>query len=83
MGEQLDRTRVDASGSVRRTSPGAKFAAGIVAGMIGGILMIGFMMGYAHVMGAGMMTPLKALGAFESKPLSWDRMRSSPGRFFN
>ena len=64
MGEQPDRTRVEASGSVRRTSPGAKFAAGIVAGMIGGILMIGSMMGYAHFMGAGMMTPLKALGAF-------------------
>lgn len=64
MGEQLDRTRIEASGSVRRTSLGAKFAAGIVAGMIGGILMIGFLMGYAQVMGAGMMTPLKALGAF-------------------
>jgi len=32
--------------------------------MIGGILMIGFMMGYAHVMGAGLTAPLKALGAF-------------------
>jgi hypothetical protein len=64
MGEQLDRTRVEASGSVRRTSLGAKFAAGIVAGMIGGILMIGFLMGYAQIMGAGMMTPLKVLGAF-------------------
>lgn len=64
MDSQPDRTRVEASGSVRRTSAGAKFAAGIVVGTIGGILMIGLMMGYAQVMGAGMMTPLKALGAF-------------------
>jgi hypothetical protein len=26
--------------------------------------MIGFMMGYAHIMGAGLTTPLKVLGAF-------------------
>ena len=64
MAEQTYEARAEASGSVRRTSPGAKVAAGVVAGMIGGILMIGFMMGYAQVMGAGMMTPLKALGAF-------------------
>ena len=56
--------KAEASGSARRTSPGAPFAAGIVGGSIGGILMIGFMMGYAHVMGAGLTTPLKALGAF-------------------
>jgi len=42
----------------------AKFLAGVVAGAIGGILMIGFMMGYAEFKGAGMATPLKGLGAF-------------------
>jgi uncharacterized membrane protein YagU involved in acid resistance len=56
--------RAEASGFAGRTSSGARFAAGILAGTIGGILMIGFMMGYAHVMGAGLTTPLKALGAF-------------------
>jgi hypothetical protein len=64
MAEQADVARAEASGSARRTSPGARLAAGSVAGIIGGILMIGFMMGYAHVMGAGLTTPLKALGAF-------------------
>jgi hypothetical protein len=49
---------------VRRTSLGARFAAGIVSGGIGGALMLGFMMGYAQYKGAGLMLPLKALGAF-------------------
>lgn len=59
MAEQTYQTRVEG-----RTSVGAKFAAGLVAGMLGGILMIACMMGYAQAMGAGMMTPLKALAAF-------------------
>jgi len=46
------------------TSPGARFAAGVVSGLIGGILMIGLMIGYAQMTGAGLTTPLKALGAF-------------------
>ena len=50
--------RAEASGFARRTSPGSQLAAGSVAGIIGGFLMIGFMMGYAHVMGAGLTTPL-------------------------
>ncbi len=68
----LSRTMVDrseaanlqASRSVYRASPGARFAAGIAAGMVGGILMMGFMMTYASVTGAGVTMPLKALGAF-------------------
>lgn len=47
-----------------RTSPGARFAAGIVAGVIGGLLMLGFMMTYAGVTGAGATMPLTALAAF-------------------
>jgi hypothetical protein len=46
------------------TSPGARLAAGIVSGLIGGILMIGLMIGYAQMTGAGLTTPLKALGGF-------------------
>jgi hypothetical protein len=64
MVEPSDAANLHASGSVYRASAGARFAAGIVAGIIGGILMIGFMMGYAHIMGAGLTTPLKVLGAF-------------------
>jgi uncharacterized membrane protein YagU involved in acid resistance len=52
------------SDAVLHTSPGARFAAGLVAGLIGGILMIGFMVGYADQTGAGLTTPLKALGGF-------------------
>ena len=43
---------------------GQRFAAGIVAGILGGILMMGFMMTYSSVTGAGVTMPLKALGAF-------------------
>ena len=50
--------------SIRRASPGARFAAGILAGMIAGILVLGFMMAYANATGAGLTMPLKALGAF-------------------
>ena len=41
----------------------ARIAAGIVAGALGGILMIGCMMIYASVTDAGATMPLKALGA--------------------
>jgi uncharacterized membrane protein YagU involved in acid resistance len=51
-------------GSIRRASAGARFAAGIVAGIIAGLLVLGFMMTYANVTGAGLTMPLKALGAF-------------------
>ena len=45
------------------TPASARIAAGIVAGALGGILMIGCMMIYASVTDAGATMPLKALGA--------------------
>ena len=45
------------------TPASARIAAGIVAGALGGILMIGCMMIYANVTDAGATMPLKALGA--------------------
>jgi uncharacterized membrane protein YagU involved in acid resistance len=50
--------------SLRDRGPlGARLVAGIAAGIIGGILMIGFLMTYASLTGAGLTTPLKAVGA--------------------
>jgi len=43
---------------------GRRFAAGITSGIVAAILMIGFMMAYARINGAGATMPLKALGAF-------------------
>src|SRR5216683_7741347 len=63
MVEESDTANPQASGTMYRPSPGARIAAGIAAGMVGGILMIGFMMTYASVTGAGVTMPLKALGA--------------------
>jgi uncharacterized membrane protein YagU involved in acid resistance len=40
-----------------------RFAAGIAAGILGAILMMGFMMAYSSITGAGLTMPLKALGA--------------------
>jgi hypothetical protein len=51
-------------GSEYRASMGARLEAGIAAGIVGGILTMGFMMTYADVTGAGLTMPLKALGAF-------------------
>ena len=48
---------------VYRTPASARIAAGIAAGALGGILMIGCMMIYASVTDAGATMPLKALGA--------------------
>src|ERR1700680_1671086 len=62
MVEGSDAAILQASGSTYR-APGARFAAGIAAGIVGGILMMGFMMTYASVTGAGVTMPLKALGA--------------------
>src|ERR1700687_5111762 len=63
MVEESDTANPQASGTVYRTSLGARFAAGIAAGIVGGILMMGFMMTYARVTGMGVTMPLKALGA--------------------
>ena len=48
---------------VYRTPASARIAAGIAAGALGGILLIGCMMIYASVTDAGATMPLKALGA--------------------
>jgi hypothetical protein len=65
MAAQTDTASFDVrAASPERDSAAAKLGAGIVAGIIGGILMLGCLMGYAHVTGAGWDTPLKALGAF-------------------
>jgi hypothetical protein len=61
MTEQSDAASVDASASVDRVSWGKRFAAGIVAGLLSAILMMGFMMTYSSFIGAGMTMPLKAL----------------------
>jgi hypothetical protein len=52
-----------ADSSCDRGSLGARLVAGIAAGIVGGILMIGFLMVYASLTGAGLTTPLKAAGA--------------------
>src|SRR5205807_9958872 len=63
MVEEKEATAPDADLSHDRGSPGARLVAGIAAGIVGGILMIGFMMIYAHATGAGLTMPLKSLGA--------------------
>ena len=63
MAEQSDAASVDASASVDRISWSRRFVAGIAAGMLSAILMMGFMMTYSSVTGAGVTMPLKALGA--------------------
>ena len=54
---------MEASRSAYRTPAGARIGAGIAAGALGGMLMIGCMMIYAGVTDAGATMPLKALGA--------------------
>ena len=62
MAEQSDAASIDASASADRISWGKRFVAGIAAGTLGAILMMGFMMTYSSVTGAGVTMPLKALG---------------------
>ena len=57
MPEQLD-TATDATGSW-----GARFAGGIVAGILAAILMMGWMIWYSSAIGEGSTMPLKAMGA--------------------
>ena len=64
MAEQSDATSVDASASSDRVSWGRRLAAGIADGILSAILMMGFMVVYSSVTGAGVTMPLKALGAF-------------------
>jgi hypothetical protein len=63
MATQVNAAEMEASRSVYRTPVGAKIAAGIGAGILGGLLMIATMMIYASVTDAGATMPLKALGA--------------------
>ena len=63
MATQADAAEMEASRSMYRTPVGARIGAGIAAGALGGILMIGCMMIYASVTDAGATMPLKALGA--------------------
>ena len=63
MVEGSDAANLHASGFVYRASVGARFAAGIAAGILGAVLMLGFMMTYSSVTGVGVTVPLKALGA--------------------
>jgi uncharacterized membrane protein YagU involved in acid resistance len=46
-----------------RVSWGSRLVAGIAAGILSAILMMGFMMAYSSATGAGVTMPLKALGA--------------------
>lgn len=59
MAQQSDTASVE----VDRVSWGRRLAAGIADGILSAILMMGFMMAYSSVTGAGMTMPLKALGA--------------------
>src|ERR1700676_3507673 len=47
-----------------RGSWGSRLVAGIADGILSAILMMGFLMAYSSVTGAGVTMPLKALGAF-------------------
>jgi hypothetical protein len=61
--EDKESIAPDAASLRDRGSLGARLVAGIAGGIVGGILMIGFLMGYASLTGAGSTTPLKATGA--------------------
>jgi uncharacterized membrane protein YagU involved in acid resistance len=63
MPEQSDAERVDARASADRVSWSSRLAAGIADGILSAILMMGFMMVYSSVTGAGVTMPLKALAA--------------------
>jgi hypothetical protein len=63
MAIQAEAAEMGSSRSVYRTPASARIAAGIAAGALGGILLIGCMMIYASVTDAGATMPLKALGA--------------------
>jgi len=63
MTEQSDTATEDASTSADRVSWGGRLAAGIVDGILSAILMMGFMIAYSSLTGAGMTMPLRALGA--------------------
>ena len=51
MADPTNTASVDASASADRVSWGKRFAAGIAAGMLSAILMMGFMMTYSNAIG--------------------------------
>ena len=59
MTEQSEAASVDAD----RVSWGRRLAAGVADGILSALLMMGFMMAYSSVTGAGVTMPLKAFGA--------------------
>jgi uncharacterized membrane protein YagU involved in acid resistance len=61
--EQSDAASIDESASANRVSLGTRLAAGVAAGIVGAVLMTGFMITYSSIVGEGGMMPLKALGA--------------------
>jgi uncharacterized membrane protein YagU involved in acid resistance len=83
MAEQAYTASVDASSSAHRVSWGRRLAAGIADGILSAILMMGFMMTYSSATGAGVMMPLKALGALvygvEALVLGWTAMLAGAG----
>ena len=64
MVEQTHATSLYASAPAVRVSWGVRFTAGVAAGIVAAVLMMGFMMIYSSVIGAGLTMPLRALGAF-------------------
>jgi hypothetical protein len=63
MVEDKEPTAPEAASFRDRGSPGARLVAGLLGGLVGGILMIGFMTTYASVTGMGLTMPIKAVGA--------------------
>src|SRR5215469_12463557 len=64
MDEQLRAVDDDSISSADRVPWGRRLAAGMASGIMAAILMLGFMMAYSRLNGAGATMPLKALGAF-------------------
>jgi uncharacterized membrane protein YagU involved in acid resistance len=63
MVEEKEALAPDTDALPNRGSLGARLLAGIAAGIVGGLLMISFMMTYARLTGAGLTMPLKELAA--------------------
>jgi hypothetical protein len=64
MADQIEAARTEPSEIIRPTYPGARFAAGTVAGVIGGVLMMGLLMAYGNAKGGDLTAPVKEMGAF-------------------
>jgi uncharacterized membrane protein YagU involved in acid resistance len=64
MAQHSDTGSVDARPFADRVSWSRRIVAGIADGILCAVMMMGFMMAYSSATGAGLTTPLKALGAF-------------------